>query len=121
MKALKILRPYPVIVFTALLLFPLGAWAQPQQQPSERRGLKLEANGIKHTINLDVPAGWSVAPQYFKNSRGLIDVGPGESKRSSVRVEIYVEPRLSTRNRVNPRRARRLVRRWSSWLKMLYR
>jgi hypothetical protein len=42
-----------------------------------------------------VPLGWSVAPQVFKNSIRLSDVGPGESRRPSTHLETYLEPRLN--------------------------
>ena len=75
------------------LIVPLLTAAQ--EPAVQKTSLKLSGNHVEHTVNVDLPFGWSVAPQVFRNSCSLIDVKPGDNKRPSANTDIYVEPRLN--------------------------
>ncbi|MDT8321373.1 MAG: hypothetical protein RQ826_12680, partial [Xanthomonadales bacterium] len=58
------------------LCFTLAASAQ----DPERKPLKLDIGKNGYELTVGIPPGWSLAPEYSRNSRTLVNVMPGERR-----------------------------------------
>ena len=84
------LIPAALILSLIMVSLPISA----QVDGSQRHTLSLVSNNIEYKISVNVPMGWSITPERFKNTRSIINAEPGESKQPSARIQVYVEPRL---------------------------